>query len=243
MIARTTVASSMLLMASLLASANAEATTGVNLCAAHTIVVPMIEDGNNNCECEGRTLVCAFDTICNKSNEKECAKLDMLIDFTQSGEETITYTADYGDEGVKVKVSLGVSPTLEGGISSCSAAAADDSTCTCTICADGGGVDINCEANQPSVSTRTTKGCSLVDVSKFERFVPFFETTSGTTIGSGSAIEGVSGGDASSESGSGSDGVVALASSEAKENSAATMAGSFRAALAVVASLAVAMSF
>ena len=162
---------------------------GVNLCAAYTIVVPMIEGGEDNCECDGRTIVCKFESLCNAEDNSQCAKLYMKIDFTQAGEEIITYSADYGNTFLKdgsafsdMKVDLEVAPNVEG-IEGCSAIYGD-SACECSVCAEGRGIDINCESYQ---SGAITKGCTIVDVGNFERFVPFFETNGGMVAQSVSA--------------------------------------------------------
>lgn len=138
---------------------------GVNLCAAHDIVVPRIADGSDNCGCEGRTLQCKFEQICNLDDT--CADLKMDIDFSTPDEETIVYSASYSDTFEDVVLTLEVSPeSLEDdGIQSCTCTLGEEE-CTCSACAEGRGVEISCSAG-------STDGCQQIDAKNFERYVPF----------------------------------------------------------------------
>ncbi|CAB9507262.1 expressed unknown protein [Seminavis robusta] len=162
-------------------SVTAASSSGVNLCAAYDIVVPMITDGEEACKCAGRTIVCDFEDICEGT---DCADLGMTIDFSDSGEETIFYDVTYGADvaaGTSATVRLHVASKVEAGIEECEATLGNPdettSNCMCTPCEGGSGVVISC--NGGSVSTN---GCFKVDVSKFERFVPFLGGDGGTII-------------------------------------------------------------
>ena len=179
------------LLATLLvaASTTATATTasgrelqGINLCAAYDIVVPLMEDGYDHCVCEGRTIVCDFDGVCNDGNADECADLDMKIDFTEEGGEYITYTTTYADGTfAPVEIVLDVESDVSA-INSCRTTYGEEGVaeaCTCSVCADGFGIDVDCGAIQEGV---TTGGCAPIDVKNFEAYVPFFGESSNKVI-------------------------------------------------------------
>lgn len=119
---------------------------GINLCAAYDGIVPLIPDGEDNCVCDGRTLVCEFED------------LEMKMDFTQEGSEYMSY------ETTALTVVLNVKPDLSE-IESCTATmTADAAACECTVCNDGQGVDLACGG--------TGGDCTPVSIATFERFVP-----------------------------------------------------------------------
>lgn len=151
--------------------------SGINLCAAYHIVVPLIEDGEDSCNCEGRAIVCEFQSIC-EEEQGHCADLDMTIDFSGVGQETIIYDLAYG-QGVGYSTAnlvLDVSSKVTDGIQGCTATL-DDEICNCVVCEEGRGVDITCAGSGVS-----TMGCFNVDVSNFDRFVPFMGSSGGTVI-------------------------------------------------------------
>jgi hypothetical protein len=176
----------------------AEPRAGINLCAAFHNIVPLIKDGEENCKCEGRAIVCTFEGMCNPKNMAQCANLTMYMDYSDSGDESIIYDVTYGEDvGLPpTVVAMSMSPSFDKGILGCAAKVGSEE-CECTVC--GGGIGINCGENEVS-----TKGCAPVDMKTFDRFVPFFETDSSTVIaksesdavsGSGTlAVTGVLGG-------------------------------------------------
>jgi len=168
-----------------------QASTGINLCAAYDIVVPLIKDGVKNCACDGRTIKCDFNNVCTSnrssnnnsgasSSSSSCADLDMEIDFSVEGQETITYTSTYANANLKpVEIVLNVAQDVSS-IESCTATYGGE-TCECEVCGGNGddnsnssdsGINVDCGALAEGVTTGT---CLPVDVGSFEAFIPFLE--------------------------------------------------------------------
>jgi hypothetical protein len=180
MISRTFLCTALALVASTTSSAAEDRelqSTGVNLCAAYDIVVPLIAGGMDSCECEGRDLLCNFDEICNIDNV--CASLKMDIDFSSEDYNEIVYTATYSDKALpEVVLALDVSAGVEAGIQGCTATMGEEGCDVCEPCSDGRGVKIGCSSGAIE--------CQQVDVANFERYVPFFGVSLEKTISAAS---------------------------------------------------------
>lgn len=150
---------------------------GINMCANYDIVTTRMADGKDNCQCDGRKLVCKFNKLCNVDDT--CASLSMDIDFTEPGKEQLTYEAIYNQDLLTSTLVLDVSTNPEkDGILGCSMIYGQ-AACTCTSCSTGEkageGVKIECPG-------AATSGCQSIDVVNFEAYVPFFGVDSQTTI-------------------------------------------------------------
>jgi hypothetical protein len=101
----------------------------------------------------------------------------MLLDFSTQGDESITYKAEYGSGSQSVQLDLDMTANIDDGIQSCAASyGSAGALCTCEVCADNFGVNVDCGGSA------TTDGCAAIDLQNFERFVPFFVTENSDVI-------------------------------------------------------------
>jgi len=144
---------------------------GDNLCAGFDLVVNNFPNGQGACDCPDRTVRCSYAEVC-PPGAGLCATTDLTMDLV-GADLAVSSCADFRERYQRTCVDCNV---VEGVIATC-AAQYDSQNCTCTPCANGTGVEVDCSGYDEGAVT----GCQIM--APFSPMIPDFAPSVADLVG------------------------------------------------------------